>query len=141
MPSFSVAVGNSITKENEEVAAPPPPLVEVEYLFPDPSRRLPLMVVVPTTNNVPDAVLVPTDSVEDALMVDALILAVLVVLPNALNANVADWLIAGAASERMKVFAVPFVADVPTVAVGLPPVVVEYPERMVEVGTVVKVRT
>lgn len=46
----------------------------------------------------------------------------------------------GAASERIKVFAVPFMVDPVMSAVGFAPVVVEYPERMVEVEIVVNVQ-
>jgi hypothetical protein len=50
---------------------------------------------------------------------------VLVVLPRAEKAKVAAWLMLGAASLRMKVLAVPFVAVVPSEAVGFAPVEVE----------------
>lgn len=46
---------------------------------------------------------------------------------------------AGAASERINVFAVPFTAAEPITAVGLAPVEVEYPARIVEVAAWVKV--
>ena len=60
-----------------------------------------------------------------AVNVFAPMFAVLVVLPSALKENVAAWLIAGAPSERMNVFAEPLTAVVPREPLGLAPVDVE----------------
>ncbi|MEN9342047.1 MAG: hypothetical protein RIQ54_303 [Candidatus Parcubacteria bacterium] len=46
---------------------------------------------------------------------------------NPLHNGVIPWDSAGAASERINVFAVPFIADKPICAVGFAPVDVAYP--------------
>ena len=61
-----------------------------------------------------------------SVKVVAEMLPVEVVLPSAEKENVAAWLIAGAASLRMKVEADPLTAERPTLAEGFAPVAVEH---------------